>query len=66
MNQEKQSVPQKEITEAPALTLVGTALIDTVENNIALTEKWQWAFAELEFLKRLAESNSNSPWGNKH
>ena len=39
MNREKQSVPQKEITEAPALTLVGTASIDTVESNIALTEK---------------------------
>ena len=39
MNREKQRVPQKEITEAPVLTLLGTALIDTVENNIAHTEK---------------------------
>lgn len=65
MNREKQRVPQKEITEAPVLTLVGTALIDPVENSVAHTEKWQGAFAELEFLKCLAESNSNSPWGNE-
>lgn len=29
----KQSVPQRERTEAPALTLVGTLLIDMVANN---------------------------------
>lgn len=33
MNQEKQSVPLKEIIEAPALKPMGTVLIDRIQNN---------------------------------